>query len=152
MDAAVWLEANWPLLVGVARAAGLSLPDAQDAAQDASIRAWRAWDRYRADLGTRAQWAGRIARNAAIDLHRKRRRWDAAPLTPTLAVGDAEREGLLRAEVSEAWARLALRERRYVRWLAAGYSGTECARRDQIPLGTVKTRVRRMRQRLAIEQ
>jgi RNA polymerase sigma factor (sigma-70 family) len=149
VDAAQWLEANWPLLVGVARAAGLSWADAEDAAQDAAIRAWRAWDRYSAERGTHLQWAGRIARNAAIDLHRKRRRWDAERLTPDLAVGDAEREALLRVEVAEAWARLTRRERRYARWLAAGYSAAQRARRDRIPLGTVKTRLRRMRQRLA---
>ena len=149
MDAAAWLETNWPLLRGAARAAGLSWVDAEDAAQDAAVRVWRAWDRFRADRGTRAQWAGRIARNAAIDLHRKRRRWDAERLAPGLAVGDAAQEALLRAEAAEAWARLTRRERRYVRWLAAGHSGAACARRDRTPPGTVKTRLRRMRQRLA---
>src|SRR5882757_9142722 len=69
---------------------------AEDAVQEAFLRAWRALDRFdeRAELST---WLFRIAINAAIDQKRERRRRE--PLSVTLP---EDFDGQLRATSTEA--------------------------------------------------
>jgi RNA polymerase sigma-70 factor (ECF subfamily) len=148
MDAASWLDSRWPWFLTVAASTGLPYPLYEDAAQDAQIKVWRFWNTYQPTLGTRESWAASITRRTAIDLHRKRERRPSERLTPTVAMGDAEDEGLNRARVWEAWDRLTSRERRYVRSLLEGYTCAECARLLGVPEGTFKTAMRRLRLRL----
>lgn len=84
---------------------------AEDAVQEAFLRAWRALDRFdeRAELST---WLYRIATNAAIDLRRERKRRDtlAGPLpedfngqvTAKTTAADQERTALWRDLVDQA--------------------------------------------------
>src|SRR3954471_2597098 len=50
-----------------------SLEDAEDAAQETALRAWRARDGYRADAGVRT-WLHRIATRVCLDAMEKRGR------------------------------------------------------------------------------
>jgi RNA polymerase sigma-70 factor (ECF subfamily) len=58
--------------------------DAADLTQQVFLRAMDAWPRYRGADGAFAAWLLRIARNAAVDFHRRRREtvaWDHVPET-----------------------------------------------------------------------
>jgi RNA polymerase sigma-70 factor (ECF subfamily) len=79
--------------------------DAADLAQHVFVQAITGLSRYRAQQGTIGAWLFRIARNAAIDFHRRRRTtvpWDLVPerLQPAapgdMATSMVEEESLVR--------------------------------------------------------
>ncbi len=123
---------------------------AEDAAQEAFVRAWRyaaAFDPRRGSVGT---WLLMMVRSAALDALRVER---ARPrqLMADVEMGPDPRDGP--AEVAErgeqlAWVAERLRrlpeEQRRVLVLATihGCTGREIAEREEIPLGTAKTRLR----------
>ncbi|MPZ59936.1 MAG: sigma-70 family RNA polymerase sigma factor [Propionibacteriales bacterium] len=125
---------------------------AEDVAQEAFVRAWRAaptYDAGRASVGT---WLLTITRNAAIDATRARR---STPmdrpiieelLQETLSGGDAAEAALNRIEFSHAAQRLLAIPREQARAVVlavvAGCSAAEVSEHEQIPLGTAKTRIR----------
>ena len=126
---------------------------AEDVAQEVFVRAWRHGAAFDARRGTVTTWLLTIARNASIDVLRVRR-----PVTVDLDFDD-----LLRTPVGvsprdpadaavlgddthrlrEALIRLPESQRRAVvlagMW---GFSASEVADLEQIPLGTAKTRIR----------
>lgn len=115
---------------------------AEDAVQNALLRAWR-------DLGTLRDperfdaWLARIVSRAALDEARRRRRWSLAPHVPWLREGRAEtssideRERLARAfGLLTPEHRLVLALRFY---LDLGLP--EIAEATGVPLGTVKSRL-----------
>ena len=65
---------------GVARAIVLTHEDAEDAAQDGFLHAYRALDRFRPDQPFGA-WLYRIISNAALDIVRRRKVRDAEPIS-----------------------------------------------------------------------
>lgn len=123
---------------------------AEDAVQEAFLRAWRRARQFEAARGSARGWLLRIVRNAAIDQLRSLQalqRADArgceslerAPAAPDAAAADSERAGLLRAALDRLPP-----DQRYVIEIAyfQGLSHSEIASREGIPLGTVKTRIR----------
>jgi RNA polymerase sigma factor (sigma-70 family) len=124
---------------------------AEEIAQEALIRVWRHAPAYDARRGSVATWVLTITRNLAIDALRLRR---AVPMEPDdlIALGLASNEGdpAEAAQRSDATTRVheVLRqlpsEQRRALLLSAYYGLTaqEISARDQIPLGTVKTRIR----------
>jgi RNA polymerase sigma-70 factor (ECF subfamily) len=125
---------------------------AEDIAQQAFLSAWMARHRYDPARGSVHGWLCGIARNRAIDHHRRdRRRVVQAPIQDTVheLVCPAERPAEIadrRAQASEvrrAVARLGP-EQRTVIALAyfAGLSQSEIQQRTNAPLGTVKSRAR----------
>jgi RNA polymerase sigma-70 factor (ECF subfamily) len=161
--AETWLAANWRLL-RAATGAVLSGPlhdgDAEDAAQDAALAIWLHWtDGYDARLGTRATWAYAIARRRAIDYQRRRRtRQHTAARAHAEAhaaaqggwqVLDVEHLIAQRDELQRAWRQLRPAERQAAALLAGGYSCAAAAAALRCPVGTFKTRLRHLRQRLA---
>ena len=161
-----WLAARWSLLLAAAARVLPHPEDAADAACDAACRVWRAWARFDPARGSRETWAYTVARNAAID--RRRRLRVAPPLLPRgmpfmPASGpwdardthraDVEQMACARADdrarLAEVWPLLTAREQRYVVYLARGDTYEAIAHADRTPVGTVKTRVRLMRLRLA---
>ncbi len=132
---------------------------AEDAAQEAFVRAWRGLPNYRTRSPFR-NWVYRIAINAALDALRRRRETvdvESLPLAdpnrgPEAALQDKERDELVRRAVLELppASRGALVLREY-----EGLSYREIADTLNIPMGTVMSRLnyarQRLRQRLARE-
>jgi RNA polymerase sigma-70 factor (ECF subfamily) len=130
--------------------------DARDAAQEAVIAAWQRLGTYRGDAPVGA-WLRRIAANAALDLHRARRR-RAVPFDPqdapaarmTAAAGDPHDERV-RAQAVRA-AIDALDEPFRAALLLADVAGLpyeDIAAELGVAVGTVKSRVARGRMSLA---
>jgi RNA polymerase sigma-70 factor (ECF subfamily) len=124
---------------------------AEDAAQDAFVRAWRHAGTYDARRGRVAAWLLRIARNVALDRARLTR---AQPLDPEVVASLMEPDGRPddpeeREHLRELVADLPPEQRRAL--VLATYFGRtakEIAELDGIPLGTVKTRIRTALSRL----
>src|SRR5688572_4001810 len=130
--------------------------DAEEVLQEVFVRVWTRADTYDARLGCPAAWLTRMARNRAIDRLRARRtRGETdtpdAPETaqqthavsadpnPERLAQDTERTARIRSALED------LPEDQRVLIAAAffeGYTHSELAARFQLPLGTVKTRIR----------
>ena len=132
--------------------------DADDVLQEAFVRIWTRADTYDSRLGSPAAWLARIARNRAIDRLRTRQvrqhisvQPDVTPdghsrlpepehhHTPEVVVQDAATTDALRSAMAVLPdAQRALIEAAFF----DGYSHQELAARFDVPLGTVKTRIR----------
>lgn len=122
---------------------------AEEAAQEAFVRAWRHGDAYDRRRGSVATWLLTIARNVAIDIGRMKR---PEPIDPDalLAWGPIDDEMEEREMLAHDSRRLVAElrrlpeEQRRALVLAAFYgrTGSEIADLEGVPLGTVKTRVR----------
>lgn len=153
------VERHAPAVRRVTRALLGDDQDADDAAQDGFLAAWRAIGRYDRERPFRP-WLMRIALNAARDLRRRQRvrRTEAlSPDQPADAPGpdrDADR-ALLRERLTGALAQLPERQRIAVTLFdAEGYPHAEIAELLGIPEGTVRSDVfharRRLREALAV--
>ena len=134
--------------------------EAEDAVQEAFVKAWRAMPRFRADAPFRP-WILRIVSNEARNRVRSTRRRDALALREAAAVGtgDAapspEAAALSRDEtetLTRALDRLPERDRIVIayRWLL-DLSEAETAEILGVRLGTVKSRLSRALRRLREE-
>jgi RNA polymerase sigma factor (sigma-70 family) len=127
---------------------GRRLPEdeAADATQEVFVSAWRARTQFDPQRGVLAQWLFGIARNTCVTFHRRRARVpepmadlpvDARPVT--------EEDGLPdRLILRSALQQLPERQRRVL--LASfmdGWTNAEVADRLELPLGTVKSDIRR---------
>ena len=138
---------------------------ADDVAQEAFLRAWKAavvFDTRRASVST---WLLTITRNVAIDAVRMRRATPADPdvlatMLPasTLGIADAPSLDVTEARrVRNAVAELPDPQRRALLLaVVAGRTAAEVAEAEAIPLGTAKTRIRqamiRMRESLSVPE
>ncbi|HXG43299.1 MAG TPA: sigma-70 family RNA polymerase sigma factor [Gemmatimonadales bacterium] len=118
--------------------------DADDAAQDAFLSAWRRLGRF--DPGRPlGPWLVRIAVNAARDLGRRQRLRSAEPLpegqpAPAPAPDQAADRALLRERLAAALAKLPERQRLVVLLFdGEGYSHAEIAELVGAPPGTVRS-------------
>jgi len=122
---------------------------AEEVAQDTFVRAWRFAGGYDSRRGAVITWLLAIARNAAIDAHRSRleRPYDPDEVLAMLdsrAANDEPEQLTDAAHVRTALRTLPLEQARAV--LMANFYGLtarEIAEREQVPLGTAKTRIRR---------
>lgn len=120
--------------------------DAEDAAQDAFLSAWRALDRFDPAQAL-SPWLTRIALNAARDLRRRQRVRSTEPLPETLVASGASPEQsagrrLLRERLDVALASLPERQRiALVLFDVEGYSHAEVAAQLDIPEGTARSEV-----------
>ncbi|MEM1268145.1 MAG: sigma-70 family RNA polymerase sigma factor [Pseudomonadota bacterium] len=130
-------------------AAGMPGADADEVAQEVMVAVWRRADSYDASKAGAATWVFTIARNRRIDLFRRRARPEPDPNDP-LFQPDPEPSGL--ETVSAAQIQVLVRgalsglpeEQRAVLRAAFfdGQSHAEVAERLDLPLGTVKSRIR----------
>jgi RNA polymerase sigma-70 factor, ECF subfamily len=137
--------------------------EAEEVVGDVFAQVWRHADQHDARRGPLVPWVLAIARNRALDLLRRRRRWwrkaqrwqQARPLgtgdrEPTPEPAEASVPGWpVHREVHAALAALPPEQQRVVRLAYfAGLTHSEIARRLDQPLGTVKTRLRLAHQQL----
>jgi RNA polymerase sigma-70 factor (ECF subfamily) len=133
---------------------------AEDVAQEALVRAWRHAGSYDPRRGSVATWVLAITRNAAVDAVRVRRPTTVDPDDLlVLSLASTERDPADSAAVRDdieclrnALTRLPDAQRRAVTLAGiGGLSASEVAEREQIPLGTAKTRIRTALRRLRAE-
>lgn len=125
---------------------------AEDAVQDAFMNIWHRASSFDPDRGSLRAWLLTSVRNRSIDYLRGRgaheRREDDLPpeMAGAQAQSDPWREvalSLERTAVREAMASLPTEQRQVIEMaFFGGYSHSEIADRTQVPLGTVKGRMR----------
>ena len=138
--------------------------EAEEVVGDVFTQVWRHADRHDARRGPLVPWILSIARNRALDLLRRRRRWwhkaerwqrardtDDGGVTAAAGVAEASVPGFpVHREVHQALAALPEDQRRVVALAYfEGLSHSEIAKRLDVPLGTVKTRMRIAQGKLA---
>jgi RNA polymerase sigma-70 factor, ECF subfamily len=128
--------------------------EAEDVLQEVFVRVWDGADRYEQALGAPAAWLVRISRNRAIDRLRARAvradvsvpSSDLVRPPADLASGDPERLAVTseqRRAIAAALAGLPDTQRALIESaFFEGYTHSELAERFDLPLGTVKTRIR----------
>lgn len=126
--------------------------DAQDAAQDAFVKAYLALGTFRGDAAF-STWLHRIAVNAAYDAVRRRPPAGSQPVEAAAAavdpLGDRAERVEARGRILLAIAALPLEQRAVVVLRdIQGWSYEEIAAIAEIPLGTVRSRLARGRQAL----
>jgi RNA polymerase sigma factor (sigma-70 family) len=129
-------------LYGVAHLALRDAAAAEDALQEALLRAWR-------DLGSLREpdkldaWLSRLVSRACLDEARRRRRWALAPHVPWLREGRAEPPSIdERERLARAFGRLTPEHRLVLAlrfYLDLGLP--EIAEATGAPIGTVKSRL-----------
>ncbi|MCU0431019.1 MAG: sigma-70 family RNA polymerase sigma factor [Cytophagaceae bacterium] len=120
---------------------------AEEVLQDAFLRCWDRFDEYNPNKGRLFTWMLNITRNLAIDVLRSK---SFSKQAHTEGIEDAEihwkEESQTRTEyigVKDALQQLPEEQRLLVDLMYfQGYSQSEISEQFQIPLGTVKTRVR----------
>jgi RNA polymerase sigma factor (sigma-70 family) len=139
---------------------------AEDVAQEAFVRAWRAATTYDSRRGSVVTWILTITRNAAIDAVRSRRGTPTDQeqldqlLHDTMTAPDPAEAALRRLERDHAVHRLTAIPREQARAVVlaviGGCTAAEVSQREGIPLGTAKTRIRsglrRLRQAMEEER
>ncbi len=124
-------------------------PRADDAAQEAALRAWRRHRQCRTPHGRRA-WVAAIARNEALRLiARERQEAPLAEQVEPAGAGGIDAATAERLDVRRALAGLDPPERRLIGlryW--ADLTQAEAAERLGLPEGTVKVRLHRLRSTL----
>lgn len=138
-----------PRIKSLMMKAGAEQALAEDLVQDVMMTVWRKSALYAADRGTVSTWIFTIARNARID---RLRRASSAPYQDIddleIASGETPNDELtdaaLKAErISEAVSTLPEQQRQIIELAyMQDMSQTEIAEKLDIPLGTVKSRLR----------
>jgi RNA polymerase sigma factor (sigma-70 family) len=120
--------------------------DAADATQEVFVSAWRARTQFDPERGVLAQWLFGIARNTCVTFHRRRARVPE-PMAdlPVTAGRTTEEDGLPdRLLLLGALQQLPDRQRRVLHAsFMEGWTNAEVADRLELPLGTVKSDIRR---------
>jgi len=125
--------------------------DAEDVTQDVFVQAWRQADRFDTERGSVAAWLLTVARARAIDLVRRRRVRPQPAVDPVVSEAsddsprqDVQLESKERARtIRAALDSLPLAQRLMIELaFFDGLTHTEIAEQLEVPLGTVKTRVR----------
>jgi RNA polymerase sigma-70 factor (ECF subfamily) len=154
------LVALYATMGGLVHATCLRILGSPDLAMDATAEAfWRVWeraDRYDAERWSAPAWILTLARRLAVDRLRSDRRHGAAVARMSQSEAGTETESvedalLARRMVESGLARLSGSDRMLLE--AAYFSGLSCAdiaSRDDVALGTVKSRMRAALARLRI--
>jgi RNA polymerase sigma-70 factor (ECF subfamily) len=115
---------------------------AEEAVQEAFLRAWRAGDRFDPELGSLRTWLFAIVRNVVIDLGRARAARPRPASRDVEPAHDPLEDALLAWQVEEALRRIGEDHRRVlVETYYRGRPYAEVAAELGVPEGTVKSRV-----------
>lgn len=136
-------------LLGLLEALLRDRPQAEDVLQQVFLQVWRSARTYDPSRGAPLAWLTRIARSRALDALRRRRAEPETALRDQ-AAGAQDLDALPeRLDISGALGRLPPMERRLVELCyLGGYTQRELALANGLPLGTVKSTLRRALQRL----
>lgn len=120
---------------------------AEELVQDAFVAAWRKAASFDPTRGRLSTWLMTIAHNLAVDRLRRESRRPATPVEDIEAVGEfveePEHEALDRVYTARLLEVLTAAERRLLRLAYdRGWTAREISEHDDVPLGTVKTRLR----------
>ncbi len=145
-----------PRLETFLRRMGLDADAAEEVAQDVMVTLWRKAILFDPAKSTLSTWLYRIARNRRIDFMRRNRTVSVDPHSKIFAAGideagsdlileEAQRDDIVRALIATL-----PEEQRGLLVLAfySGLSHSDIAARENLPLGTVKSRLRLAFQRL----
>jgi RNA polymerase sigma-70 factor (ECF subfamily) len=137
---------------------------AEDIAQEAFLRAWRAAATYDPRRASVMTWLLTITRNAAIDSLRARRSMPVDPvilenmLREVMVTRDSAETALLKVECDRAIRHLGVlppaQARAVTLAVIGGCTAAQVSAHEDIPLGTAKTRIRAglRRLRMAMEE
>jgi RNA polymerase sigma factor (sigma-70 family) len=134
---------------------------AEEVAQEVFLKAWRHASAYDVRRGRVSTWLLTITHHAAIDAVRYRHEAPMDPdrvmamLSPLRGVGDDDDDPATSLSLRHALAELPPEQREPILLMTfQGLTAREIAAREDVPLGTVKTRVRlglqRLRQKLEV--
>lgn len=145
---------------GLALAVVGAAPDAEEVAQQAFVRAWRHAGNFDPRRGRVSTWLLTITRNVAIDMLRVRRDLpvDPAAVAEVLVSGVDDIDRRTESNHIAAALRSIPREQAVAVVLAVhfGLTAREISERQQISLGTAKTRIRtglaRLRSKLEVSR
>ena len=144
------IDAFGGLIWSMARNKGLGQQDAEDIVQEVFIDLWKSARRYDANQASETAFVAMITRRRLIDrLRREQRRPSTQPIVPEIHDHADGEHGHLEAKVEVALASKALSQlrprERHVVLLSTlhGMSHGQIAEHTGIPLGTVKTYIRR---------
>ena len=134
-----------PRMIGVARRILLRQDLAEEAVHDAFMRIWRSAAGFDPHRGSARGWLYAIVRNRALSIHRNEHRYDASDETALDIDCEATMTRLPETSALRRCLERIDRPRRDVVVLAYahGMSHGELAGRMKVPLGTVKSWVRR---------
>lgn len=138
-------DSEAPRMVGVARRILLRHDLAEEAVHDAFVRIWHGARSFNPARGAALGWLYAVVRNRALSIHRNEHRYDPADENANEIAPDAALAGLPETSALRKCLEQIERPRRDVVVLAYvyGMSHGELAGRMKVPLGTVKSWVRR---------
>jgi RNA polymerase sigma-70 factor (ECF subfamily) len=143
--AALWARSG-AAVYSACRRILLDQDSAEDATQEAFVRIWRNASQFDPRRGSAAGWMYTIARNTALNLARIRH--PVTQASPLEAYEDADPAD--RFWLETGLARLSEDERAAIELAYfQGLTHSQVAQRLDLPLGTVKARIRRAIERLA---
>ncbi len=125
--------------------------EAEDALQDAYVTIWNRAISYEPTRASPITWLATVTRNRAIDRLRARKGAVTAPVEDALEVPDeapladeAMMAGEEAAALASCMASLEARDAAFIQQaFLGGATYVELAERDAVPLGTIKSRIRR---------
>jgi RNA polymerase sigma-70 factor (ECF subfamily) len=130
-------------VLAYARQLGRNRDVAEDVVQEVFVAVWRRAASYRPDRGDIAGWLYTITRNKLVDLWRRAGDPAALEEIDERRLAEHEEPGDLRLSVRQALTRVAPDQRRAIEMAYfGGLTYEETARRLDLPLGTLKSRIR----------
>ncbi|MDX2196694.1 MAG: sigma-70 family RNA polymerase sigma factor [Cytophagales bacterium] len=130
-------------LFGVTLQIVRSVPLAEDVIQDSFIKMWKNIDKYDARKGTLFTWMLNITRNTAIDKLRSKSMKMEHKSIDTIEETESVEHKIEHIGIKEIAQKLDPQYYELIDWVYfKGYTQSEVAQKLNMPLGTVKTKIR----------